>query len=405
MPQRVIYLDNNATTKVAPEVIAGMLPMMEEFYGNPSSMHFFGGEVAKYLTKARVQVSTLLGCNPEEITFTSCGTESNNTAIFGSLDALNNNKRRHLVTTLVEHPAVKNPMASLTRKGYQVTELAVDRQGMLNMDEVRSSITDETALVSVMYANNESGVIFPIEEIGAIAKSRGALFHVDAVQAVGKLPINLQNSTIDMLSLSGHKLHAPKGIGALYIRRGVRMRPLLLGGHQERGRRGGTEAIPNIVGLGIAAELAQKYFIEENQQVRNMRDHLQNWILANIPHTMLNGHPEHRLPNTCNIGFEYIEGEAILLLLSQLGICASSGSACTSGSLEPSHVLRAMNVPFTAVHGSIRFSLSRYNTEQDIDFVIQELPNIIQKLRAMSPFNETSGMPIPDELKDKYERG
>lgn len=395
MESHVVYLDNNATTMVAPEVVTAMLPLMNQWYGNPSSMHAFGGAVAKHVAHAREQLASLLGCSPEELTFTSCGTESNNTAIFGSLEAVQN-KRRHVVTTVVEHPAVKNPIASLARKGYEVTILDVDRQGMLDMNQVRNSITEDTALVSVMYANNESGVIFPIEEIGAIAKAKGALFHVDAVQAVGKLPIDLNHSTIDMLTLSGHKLHAPKGIGALYMRRGVRMRPLLMGGHQERGRRGGTEAVPNIIGLGVAADLAKKHFAEENQRVKQMRDHLENWILQNIPHTMVNGHPTNRLPNTSNIGFEYIEGEAILLRLSQLGICASSGSACTSGSLEPSHVLRAMKVPFTAIHGSIRFSLSRYNTDQDIDTLKQHLPGIISELRAMSPFNETTGMPVPE---------
>ncbi len=403
MDRPVVYVDNNATTQVAAEVVTSMLPFMTKLYGNPSSMHSFGGEVAKHITHAREQVANLLECTPEEIVFTSCGTESNNTAIFGSLEALNN-KRRHIVTTLVEHPAVKNPIATLVRKGYQVTELGVDRQGMLNMNLLREVITEETALVSVMYANNETGVIFPVEEIAEIAKEKGALFHVDAVQAVGKIPINLKNSNIDLLTLSGHKLHAPKGIGSLFIRRGTRMRPYLLGGHQERGRRGGTEAVPNIIALGTAAESAKYNFSEENTRVKNLRDSLENWILKNIPHTLLNGHPEKRLPNTSNIAFEYIEGEAILLSLSQLGICASSGSACTSGSLEPSHVLRAMHVPFSGIHGSIRFSLSRYNTEQDIDYIIQHLPNIVEKLRAISPYSSSNAMPIPDELKEKYER-
>ncbi len=404
MTTRVIYLDNNATTMVAPEVVAAMLPFLQKFYGNPSSMHSFGGDVAKHIDHAREQLSHLLDCSPETLIFTSCGTESNNTAIFGTLEAMQE-KRRHLVTTMVEHPAVRNPINFLAKKGYRITELPVDRQGMLDMDKVREAITEETALVSVMYANNETGVIFPIEEIGQIAKAKGALFHVDAVQAVGKIPIALANSTIDLLTLSGHKLHAPKGIGALFIRRGVRMRPFLMGGHQERGRRGGTEAVPNIVALGVAAELAQSHFAEESTRVKALRDRLETWILEHIPNTILNGHPEKRLPNTSNIAFEYIEGEAILLSLAQLGICASSGSACTSGSLEPSHVLRAMNVPFTAIHGSTRFSLSRYNTDSDIDYVIAHLPAVIERLRKMSPFTSKADIELPDVLKEKYDAG
>ncbi len=387
METKIIYVDNNATTKVAPEVVSAMMPFLHKFYGNPSSMHFFGGEVSRHVERAREQVASLMGCDTSEIVFTSCGTESDNTAIIGTLEALSNN-RKHIVTSIVEHPAVKNTMAYLSKKGYRVTELGVDRQGLLDMNALKEAITEETALVSIMYANNETGVIFPMEEIGKIAKEKGAIFHVDAVQAVGKIPLNMQSSTIDLLSFSGHKLHAPKGIGGLYIRKGTRMRPYLIGGHQERGRRGGTEAVPNIVAIGCACELAAKNISEENTQVKAKRDRMENWILQNIPDTILNGHKENRLPNTSNIGFEYIEGEAILLLLSKAGICASSGSACSSGSLEPSHVLRAMQIPFTSIHGSIRFSLSRYTTDEEIDYIIEKLPGIIQKLRTISPFRK-----------------
>lgn len=392
MEPKVIYLDNNATTKVAPEVVSAMLPFLNKFYGNPSSMHFFGGAVAKNVEHAREQLGALLGCDPSELIFTSCGTESDNAGIIGALEAMPAT-RRHLVTSMVEHPAVRSTMAYLARKGYRVTELGVDEDGLLNLEEVRNAITEETALVSIMAANNETGVLFPVEEIGAIAKEKGALLHVDAVQAVGKIPLNLKKSNIDLLSLSGHKLHAPKGIGALFVRKGVRIRPYLMGGHQERGRRGGTESVPNIVALGTAAEMALAHIQEENTSVKARRDRLENSILQNIPHTKLNGHKEKRLPNTSNIGFEYIEGEAILISLAKVGICASSGSACTSGSLEPSHVLRAMHVPFTCVHGSIRFSLSRYTKDEEINFVLQELPLIIHRLREISPFSADKPMP------------
>ena len=397
MTPRVVYLDNNATTRIAPEALAAMLPFLQKHYGNPSSMHAFGGHVARHVQHARDQISSLLGCNSEEIIFTSCGTESDNLGIIGALEALTN-ERRHLITSMVEHPAVKNTISYLGKKGYRATELPVDRQGMIDLGQLQESISDETALVSIMYANNETGVIFPIEQIGQIVKERGVLLHVDAVQAVGKLPLNMKNSAIDLLSLSGHKIHAPKGVGALYVRKGVRLRPIIIGGHQERGRRGGTEAVPNIIALGKAAELAQQHIAEENNQVKARRDRLERWILENIPATGLNGHPEQRLPNTCNIGFEYVEGEAILLSLSKVGICASSGSACTSGSLEPSHVLRAMGVPFSSIHGSIRLSLSRYTTDEDIDYVIEHLPLIIERLRRISPFK--SGSAIPDPQKN-----
>jgi cysteine desulfurase len=381
---KTVYVDNNATTKVAPEVLEEMLPYFSELYGNPSSMHFFGGQVQKKVNEAREKVADLLGADPFEIVFTSCGTESDNAAILGTLDSYP--EKRHLVTTRVEHPAVGNVSTYLGRKGYRVTELSVDREGRLDLDELRESFTEETALVTIMYANNETGVIFPIEEIGEIVKARGIPFHTDAVQTVGKIPINMKKSKVDMLSISGHKLHAPKGIGVLYIRRGAKFSPFMIGGHQEKGRRGGTENVPYIIGLGKACELAKKHLDEENTKVNALRDYLEAKLLEKIPNTLINGERVHRLPNTVSLSFEFVEGESILLLLSDLGICASSGSACTSGSLEPSHVLRAMGVPFTAAHGSIRFSLSIYNTKEEMDYIIEHLPPIIQRLRDISPF-------------------
>ena len=381
---RTVYVDNNATTKVAPEVLEEMLPYFSEYYGNPSSMHFFGGQVARKVNEARERVADLLGADPSEIVFTSCGTESDNAAILGTFDSYP--EKRHFITTRVEHPAVGNVSTYLSRKGKHVTELSVDREGRLDLDELKESMTDQTALVSTMYANNETGVIFPIEEIGEIVKEKGISFHTDAVQTVGKIPIDLKKSTIDMLSLSGHKLHAPKGIGVLYIRKGTKFSPFLIGGHQEKGRRGGTENVPYIIGLGKACELAKKNMENENTRVRALRDYLEQKILEKVPNTLVNGERIHRLPNTLSVSFEYVEGESILLLLSDLGICASSGSACTSGSLEPSHVLRAMGVPFTAAHGSIRFSLSIYNTKEEMDYIIEHLPPIIQRLRDISPF-------------------
>lgn len=381
---KVVYVDNNATTKVAPEVLEVMLPYFSELYGNPSSMHFFGGQVQKKINEAREQVADFLGAEPSEIVFTSCGTESDNTAVFGTLESYP--EKRHFVTSRVEHPAINNLVPYLTRKGYRVTTLSVNREGQLDLDELRESLTEDTALVSIMYANNETGVIFPIEKIGEIVKSKGIPFHTDAVQAAGKIPLNMKKSTVDMLSISGHKLHAPKGIGVLYIRKGTKFSPYIIGGHQEKGRRGGTENVPYIIGLGKACELAKKNLEEENTRVKALRDYLEAKILEKIPNTLVNGDRVNRLPNTLSVSFEYVEGESILLMLSDLGICASSGSACTSGSLEPSHVLRAMGVPFTAAHGSIRFSLSIYNTKEEMDYIIEHLPPIIQKLRDISPF-------------------
>jgi cysteine desulfurase len=381
---KTVYVDNNATTKVAPEVLEVMLPYFSEYYGNPSSMHFFGGQVQKKVDEARAKVADFLGAEPSEIVFTSCGTESDNAAILGTLDSYP--EKRHLITTRVEHPAVGNVSTYLGRKGYRVTELSVDREARLDLDELRESLTDETVLVTIMYANNETGVIFPIEEIGEIVKARGIPFHTDAVQAAGKIPLNMKKSKVDMLSISGHKLHAPKGIGVLYIRKGTKFSPFMIGGHQEKGRRGGTENVPYIIGLGKACELAKKHLDEENTRIKSLTDYLEAKLLEKIPNTLVNGDRIHRLPNTVSVSFEFVEGESILLLLSDLGICASSGSACTSGSLEPSHVLRAMGVPFTAAHGSIRFSLSIYNTKEEMDYIIEHLPPIIQRLRDISPF-------------------
>jgi cysteine desulfurase len=379
-----IYLDNNATTKIDDDVLATMLPYLSTYYGNPSSMHTFGGQVGRVVREARKQVASLLGAEDSEIIFTSCGTEGDNAAILAALKAQPNKK--HIVTTEVEHPAILNLCRKLEKEGYTVTYLSVNGKGQLDLDELEASLTGNTAVVSVMYANNETGVVFPIEKIGQIVKEYGALFHVDAVQAVGKIPLNMKTSTIDLLTLSGHKIHAPKGIGALYVRKGVRFRPLLIGGHQERGRRGGTENVSGIVALGKAAELAQQHLADINQE-KLLRDKLEQGIISTIPNTVINGDSVNRLPNTTNIGFKYIEGEAILLSLDQYGICASSGSACASGSLEPSHVLRALGLPYSVLHGSIRFSLSRLTTETEIDRVLEVLPSIIDRLRELSPFN------------------
>ncbi|WP_017298851.1 cysteine desulfurase NifS [Nodosilinea nodulosa] len=380
----VIYLDNNATTRIDPAVLDAMLPYLSELYGNPSSMHSFGGQVGAAIQDAREQVAALLGAEDTEIIFNSCGSEGNNTAIQAALAA--QPEKRHIVTTAVEHPAILSVCKLLEKKGYRVTYLSVDGRGQLDLMELEAAMTGGTALVTTMYANNETGVIFPVEQVGAIAKEYGASFHVDAVQAVGKVPIDLSTSAIDLLTLSGHKLHAPKGVGALYVRKGFRFRPFLLGGHQERGRRAGTHNVPGIVALGKAAELAQSHLGNVKREAE-LRDMLEYGILATIPDTSVNGGGTTRLPNTVNIGFKYIEGEAILFMLNKHGICASSGSACTSGSLDPSHVLTAMGLPYTILHGSIRFSLSRYTTEADVREVLSVMPGIVDRLRALSPFN------------------
>jgi len=380
----VIYVDNNATTQVAPEVLEEMLPYYNEFYGNPSSMHSFGGSVGQKLKEARANVAALIGAAPEEIVFTSCGTESDSTAIRAAI--LSEPNKRHIITTRVEHPAIKNLFEFLGKNGYRTTFVPVDRRGNLDLDYLYKSLSDDTAIVSIMWANNESGVIFPIEEISQEVRERGIVFHTDAVQVAGKIPIDLKNVSVDMLALSGHKFHGPKGIGVLYVRKGTKFSPFLIGGHQESGRRGGTENVASIIGLGKACELAADQLQEKNTRVKQLRDKLESELIKRVPQTIINGDTENRLPNTTSIAFEYVEGESILLMMDEFGICASSGSACTSGSLEPSHVLRAMGVPFTAAHGSVRFSLSVYNTQEEIDFIIAKLPPIIERLRELSPF-------------------
>jgi cysteine desulfurase len=382
----VIYLDNNATTKVAPEVVDAMLPYLSEYYGNPSSMHSFGGDVAAEIKLARENVANLIGAQtPDEIIFTSCGTESDGTAIRAAIES--NPDKKHIITSRVEHPAIKNLYETLSKKGYRVTFVPVDNEGRLDLDYFHQRLDDDTAIVSLMWANNETGVIFPVEELSREIKDRGIVFHTDAVQAAGKFPIDVKTTGVDMLSLSGHKFHAPKGIGVLYIRKGTKFSPYMIGGHQEHGRRGGTENVASIVALGKAAEMATTHLADNGyERVGKLRDKLETTLLKLIPQSMVNGDCEHRLLNTSSIAFEYVEGEAILLMMNEHGICASSGSACTSGSLEPSHVLRAMGVPFTAAHGSIRFSLSRYTTEEEIEVVIEKTPPIIERLRGMSPF-------------------
>lgn len=383
---RTVYLDNNATTAVAPEVRDIMLPYLGELYGNPSSMHTFGGQVGHAVEEAREKMAALLGAQPSEILFTSCGSESDNTAIWSALQT--QPEKRRIITTRVEHPAILSVCQYWERQGYHVTYLGVDARGRLDLDEYAAALSEDTALVSVMMANNEVGNLYPVERMAEMAREKGVLFHTDAVQAVGKVPLRLSGTAIDMLSLSGHKLHAPKGIGVLYIRRGVRFRPFLRGGHQERGRRAGTENVPYIVGMGEAARLAAANMDAERRDVARLRDRLEAGLLKAIPDCMVNGDVENRLPNTSNIAFKNVEGEAILLMLDRLGICASSGSACTSGSLEPSHVLRAMGVPFNYAHGSVRLSLSRYTTEEEVDYVIAHMPDVIKTLRALSPFKD-----------------
>jgi cysteine desulfurase len=389
-----IYLDNNATTRVDPEVVEAMLPYFSEQFGNPSSLHSFGDQVGRAIRDARRQVQALLGAErDDEIVFTSCGTESDSTAILSALKA--QPERREIITTVVEHPAVLTLCEFLEKDGYTMHRLKVDGKGRLNLNEYRALLSDKVAIVSVMWANNETGTLFPVVEMAEMAHAAGVMFHTDAVQAVGKIPLDLKNSKIDMLSLSGHKLHAPKGIGVLYLRRGTRFRPLLRGGHQERGRRAGTENSAAIVALGKAAEQAQRHMAEENTRVKAMRDRLEQGILAAVPNAFVTGDTANRLPNTANIAFEYIEGEGILLMLNKAGIAASSGSACTSGSLEPSHVMKAMGIPYTAAHGTVRFSLSRYNSMDEIERVIAAVPPIMEKLRRLSPYWGENG-PVED---------
>ena len=382
---KAVYLDNNATTRLDPMVLDAMMPFLTEHYGNPSSIHGFGEPVRKAIEQARKQVATLLGAEHDsEIVFTASATEANSTALLSAVEALP--ERRTLITSMVEHPAILEVCEHLERQGYTIHRLAVDGCGRLDLAEYERLLSDDVALVSVMWANNETGTLFPVEQMAQLAKARGILFHTDAVQAVGKRTICLAETAIDFLSFSGHKIHGPKGVGALYVRRGTRFRPLLRGGHQERGRRAGTENAAGIVGLGQACELATLHLPMVEGPIRALRDQLQEGLLAKIPSAMVTGDPAHRTPNTLNIAFEYVEGEAILLMLNQLGIAASSGSACTSGSLEPSHVMRAMGIPYTAAHGSIRFSLSRYTREREIEQVLTHLPLIIERLRSLSPY-------------------
>ena len=381
----VIYTDNNATTKVADEVVQEMVPYLGEFYGNPSSMHTFGDQVGAKVRKARQQVADLINADPEEILFTSCGTESDNSAIHSALNTFP--ERNHIITSVVEHPAILNLFKHLeAEKGYEVTLVPVDKQGRLDMDVLYGAMSENTAVISLMWANNETGVIFPIEEVAKKAREKGILFHTDAVQAAGKVPIDVQAAPVDMLSMSGHKIHAPKGIGVLYIRKGLKFYPHLIGGHQEEGRRAGTENTVSIIGLGKACELAREGLDFMNTEVRGLRDYLQAQLLEKIPGTSVNGELDNRLPNTLSIGFDAVEGESILMLLDRDGICASSGSACTSGSLDPSHVLMAMEVPFKSAHGTIRFSLSHYNTRDEMDKIVANMVDTIDRLRQMSPF-------------------
>ena len=386
---QTVYFDNNATTRTADEVREAMLPFFGELYGNPSSMHAFGGGVAKHLSAARERVAAFLNCSPEEIIFTSCATESDNAAIRGAADWYGRDMK--VITTAVEHPAVLQPARRLKAQGFNEVELPVNGIGQIDLDQLRAELKGtKNALVSVMWANNETGTVFPVREVAEIAKEAGAFMHTDAVQIAGKEQIDVQKVPVDTLAISGHKFHAPKGVGVLYVRKGTKLKPFMIGGHQENGRRAGTENVPYIVGLAKACEIATANLETEAKTVGAMRDRLEAGILATCPDVRINGDRDHRLPNTLNVSFEYIEGEAIAYRLSDLGICISTGSACASGSLDPSHVIRAMGVPFTAVHGSVRFSLSRYNTMDEVDYVLDKLPPVIKKLREMSPFGPDS---------------
>ena len=384
----MIYLDNNATTRVAPEVVDAMQPYLSEYFGNPSSAHALGREMKRAVEHSREQVASLIGAaETSEIVFTSCGSESDNWAIRGVLAT--QPQKKHIVTTQVEHEAVRNLCRLLETEGYDVTWLGVDGNGELDLDELRAALRRDTALVSIMLANNETGVLFPIEEIGRIVREQSeAVFHVDGVQAVGKVPIDMKNTAVDLFALSGHKLHAPQGIGALYIRKGLSLPSFIIGGAQEQGRRAGTSAVPNIVGLGAACQLAVAD--DKHKLIERLRNRLEDSILASIPNARLNGIADRskRLPNTSNISFEYVDGQNILVHLDHAGICVSTGSACHSTTHESSPTLRAMNVPFTVAQGSIRFSLGRYNTDADIDTTLSVLPAIIEKLAAMSPYDK-----------------
>jgi cysteine desulfurase len=397
--KKTIYLDHAATTPVDPRVVEAMLPYFTEHYGNASSLHHKGREAADALERSRATVAGILGCQPREVIFTSCGTESDNLALRGVAFAQAERGKRHLITTSVEHHAISHTMEQLEKKfGFEVTYLPVDQYGMVNPDDVGRAIRDDTALVSVMYANNEVGTIQPLADIAAITRARKVPFHTDAVQAGGSLDLDVDRLGVDLMSLSAHKFYGPKGVGILYARRRVSFWPMQTGGAHERNRRAGTENIPYIVGLATALELAHQHAASENQRLIALRDRLIAGVLERIPEAWLTGHPTERLPNSASFVFKYIEGESILLNLDMLGICASSGSACTSASLEPSHVLTSMNIPVELAHGSLRLSLGKSNTEQDIDFVIAHLPRIVQKLREMSPLYDPASCPPPVEV-------
>ncbi len=381
---RRIYLDHNATTPLSGEVFEAMVPYLRDEWGNPSSIHWAGRAPKKAIEDARERVSAFINATPQEIIFTSSGTEGDNHAIKG-IAFSKRDKGNHIITTKVEHPAVLNTCKYLSKNGFEITYLGVDGDGLIDLDELKGSITPRTILITVMFANNETGVIFPIKEIGEIAKEHGITFHTDAVQAAGKIPIDVRNLGVDLLTISGHKIYGPKGVGALFVRKGVRLVPLIHGGHHERNRRGGTENVPGIVGLGKACEIAMRDMEEETAHLRSLRDRLERGLMERIPHVKLNGHREKRLPNTTNLSFEFVEGESLLLSMDMQGIAASSGSACTSGSLEPSHVLVAMGLKHEVSHGSVRFSLGKDNTVEDIDFVIETIPPIVERMRSMSP--------------------
>ena len=399
-----IYFDNNATTRPLPEVFEAMSPFLTELYGNPSSIHRFGAQVAQKISEARARVAALIGASdPIEIVFTSCGTEGDNAAIRAMLQFQPD--KRHIVTTQVEHPAVLGLCQHLERRGYRVTWLGVGRDGMLDLDELRDSLTDDTALVSVMYANNETGVIFPIDQIGEIVKAKGVPFHVDAVQAAGKIPLQVKEGSVDLLTISGHKFHAPKGVGALYIRRGLTFPPFVVGGHQEKNRRAGTENVASIVGMGVAAESARKRLGDDCERIRGLRDQLEEVLLQSCPDCRINGGESERLPNTSNVSFRYLEGESILVLLDQFGICASTGSACTAGSAEPSHVLRAMAVAPDWLQGAVRFSLSRFNTQEEVQYVNEKVSLIVQRLQGLSALGKLADQQRAQREKVKAASG
>jgi cysteine desulfurase len=399
-----IYFDNNATTRPLPEVVAAMSPFLTEFYGNPSSIHRFGSQVAEKIGEARANVASLIGAaDPIEVVFTSCGTEGDNAAVRGMLEARPD--KRHIVTTAVEHPAVLGLCQHLEKRGYRVSWLRVNQDGMLDLEELRRALTDDTAVVSIMYANNETGVLFPIHKIGEIVKAKGIPFHVDAVQVAGKIPLKVKDSPVDLLTISGHKFHGPKGIGALYVRRGVAFPPFIIGGHQEKNRRAGTENVAGIVGMGEAAGLMQQHLAQESEEIRKLRDQLEEGLLQSCPDCRVNGRGSERLPNTSNVSFRYLEGESMLVLLDQFGICASTGSACTAGSAEPSHVLRAMGVAPDWLQGAVRFSLTRFNTAEEVRYVNEKVPLIVQRLQGLSALGKLADQQRAQQEKSRAGSG